>query len=64
MTHFKKVVYNQTNMQYRGKRQSKLAQNETIQILYEFHDFPILAYLRHVDCRLQHVHWHLHNPWG
>ena len=62
MMYFKQVLKNNANMQYRGKRQSKLAQNETIKILYDFHDFPILAYLHHVDCHLEHVNWYLGNP--
>ena len=45
------------NIKYFGKRDSKLAQNATINVLYDFHDFPILAYLHHVNC-------HVHNPWG
>ena len=46
-----------------AKRESKLPKNATINILYDFHDFLIPAYLHHVYCYLQHVDWHLDNPW-
>ena len=52
---FQKHYPNKTNTQYFGKRQSKLPQNATTNILHYFHDFLILAYLHHVHCYLQHV---------
>ena len=62
MMYFKQVLYNQANIQCFAKRESKLPKNETINILYDFHDFLIPAYVHHVYCHLLHVNWHLDNP--
>ena len=49
-------------MQYVGELESKLAQNATINISYDFHDFSILAYFDHVHRYLEHANVYFDNP--